>query len=224
MMMLSRRPLLVALAATLTACARPEIELASAPAELVMPQMTDPRYPALADEPFSIAALDVGGINPELLRQMVSVSFREPPGTIVVDPKARFLYLVQEDRQALRYGVGVGREGLEWSGRAVIARKASWPRWTPTARMIAREPRNARWANGMPPGLENPLGARALYLYRNGVDTMYRLHGTNEPDSIGHAVSSGCIRLFNHDIIDLHRRVQLGASVLVLGDGINLAV
>jgi lipoprotein-anchoring transpeptidase ErfK/SrfK len=105
---------------------------------------------------------------------------------------------------------------MEWSGRAVVGRKAEWPRWTPTREMIARDSRNAEWANGMPGGLGNPLGARALYLYHGKQDSSYRIHGTNEPWSIGKAVSSGCIRLFNQDIIDLYRRVPVGTPVVVL--------
>ena len=124
---------------------------------------------------------------------------------------------MREGGRAIRYGIGVGKEGLAWSGRARVGRKAAWPRWTPTASMIRREPeRNARWAGGMEGGLSNPLGARALYLYDNGRDTMYRIHGTTEPWSIGQSVSSGCIRLFNQDIIDLYSRVPVGSPVVVL--------
>jgi len=209
--------LLLSFAPTIAACTRTGSDQSS-PSFVSSQSVADPRYPALYGEPFPIAALDTRRIRPELLRQSVPYRTSEVTGTIIVDPLERYLYLVQENGMALRYGVGVGREGLEWSGRAVIARKAAWPRWTPTANMIAREPeRNARWAGGMPGGPENPLGARALYLYRDGVDTMYRLHGTSEPESIGEAVSSGCIRLFNHDIIDLHRRTPLQTEVLVLG-------
>jgi lipoprotein-anchoring transpeptidase ErfK/SrfK len=172
-------------------------------------------YGPRPSERHPVPAVDVSTIDPALWRQSVAYAGGEQPGTIVVDPAERFLYLVQERGQALRYGVGVGREGLEWSGRARVGRKAAWPRWTPTANMIARDPRNAEWAGGMDGGLANPLGARALYLYEGGRDTLYRLHGTNEPDSIGQALSSGCIRLFNQDIIDLHNRVPNGAAVLV---------
>jgi len=216
-MPLSRRMLLLSFAPTIAACTRTGSDQSS-PSFVSSQSVADPRYPALYGEPFPIAALDTRRIRPELLRQSVPYRTSEVIGTIIVDPLERYLYLVQENGMALRYGVGVGREGLEWSGRAVVARKAAWPRWTPTANMIAREPeRNARWAGGMPGGPENPLGARALYLYRDGVYTMYRLHGTSEPESIGEAVSSGCIRLFNHDIIDLHRRTPLQTEVLVLG-------
>jgi lipoprotein-anchoring transpeptidase ErfK/SrfK len=146
----------------------------------------------------------------------VRYSATHPAGTIVVDPDAKFLYLVIQSGYAIRYGIGVGREGFGWSGTAELARKARWPRWTPPAAMIRRQPNLAQYRNGMEPGPENPLGARALYLYQNGRDTLYRIHGTNEPNSIGQNVSSGCIRLLNHDVIDLFERVSIGSKVVVL--------
>ena len=181
----------------------------------------DPNYVAMygarPDEPYPLPATDITEVDPRFLRREVAYYGREEPGTIVVDTESRYLYLVREGGRAIRYGIGVGKEGLAWAGRARIGRKAAWPRWTPTASMIRREPeRNARWADGMEGGLSNPLGARALYLYNNGGDTMYRLHGTTEPWSIGQSVSSGCIRLFNQDIIDLYSRVPVGSPVVVL--------
>ena len=144
---------------------------------------------------------------------------RKQPGTIVVDTANRYLYLVRENGRALRYGIGVGADGMKWAGRAQVGRKAEWPRWTPTAAMIKRDPeRNRPWANGMPPGLTNPLGPRALYLFQDGRDTLYRIHGTTEPDTIGAAVSSGCIRMLNQDILDLYSRVPVGTPVVVLSD------
>jgi lipoprotein-anchoring transpeptidase ErfK/SrfK len=135
---------------------------------------------------------------------------------VVIVPERR-LYLVQDNGRALRYAVGVGRtEALNFRGSAVIGRKETWPRWTPTAHMMAAMPQYRPYAGGMDAGPDNPLGARALYLYRNGRDTYFRLHGTNEPESIGHAVSSGCIRLLNEDIIDLYNRVSLGTPVAVV--------
>ncbi|WP_370644858.1 L,D-transpeptidase [Microvirga sp. ACRRW] len=174
-------------------------------------------YAARPDEAHPLPATDITEVDPRFLRREVAYYGREEPGTIVVDTAARYLYLVREGGRAIRYGIGVGKEGLAWAGRAQVGRKAMWPRWTPTASMIKREPeRNAKWAGGMAGGIENPLGARALYLYNNGNDTMYRIHGTTEPWSIGQSVSSGCIRLFNQDIIDLYNRVPTGSPVVVL--------
>jgi lipoprotein-anchoring transpeptidase ErfK/SrfK len=136
---------------------------------------------------------------------------------VVVDPIGRFLYLVQKGGKAIRYGVGVGREGLAFAGTGTVQEKKEWPHWTPTSAMIARDPkRYAKLSAGMEGGAANPLGARALYLFKNGQDTRYRIHGTTEPDSIGKAVSSGCIRMMNQDVIDLYGRVPLGAKVVVL--------
>jgi lipoprotein-anchoring transpeptidase ErfK/SrfK len=155
--------------------------------------------------------------DPGLLRQEVVYSASYRPGTVVVNIRERRLYLVQPGGRAQRYAVGVGRaEALNFHGSAVIGRKESWPRWTPTANMMRATPRYRAYAGGMAGGIENPLGARALYLYRGGQDTYFRLHGTNEPHTIGTGVSSGCIRLFNHDIIDLYNRVPVGAPVVVL--------
>lgn len=174
-------------------------------------------YGKINDNGTIIPAVDVSKIDKRYLRQIVDYKTDEPVGTIIVDPYARFLYLVMEGGQAMRYGVGVAKAGLEFHGEADVSRKAAWPRWTPTSDMIKREPeRYGPYAGGLGGGLENPLGARALYLYQNGQDTLYRLHGTTEPWSIGKAVSSGCIRLFNQDIIDLYKRVPKGARVVVL--------
>ncbi len=177
-------------------------------------------YAAIHDEPYPVPAVDVSRIDPEYLRQEVAFDGPEPAGSIVVDPERRFLYLVREGGKALRYGCGVGKAGFDYQGDAVIGRKARWPRWTPTPTMIALEPeRYGPYADGLPGGLDNPLGARALYLYQNGRDTLYRIHGTNEPWSIGRSVSSGCIRLFNQDVIDLYNRVPVGTRVTVLPVG-----
>ncbi len=176
-------------------------------------------YGPVPEERFPIPATDLRQIDPRYFRKQVAYDGEYKPGTIVVDPADKYLYLVQEGGTAMRYGIGVGREGFGWSGRATIRRKAAWPTWTPPAEMVERDPEAAKWAGGMPPGLENPLGARALYLYQGGRDTLYRIHGTNEPWSIGSNVSSGCIRLVNQDIIDLYERVPLGAEVVVLGSG-----
>lgn len=175
-------------------------------------------YGPVTDGDVTIPGVDVSKIDPKYLRQIVDYETDQLPGTIVVDPYNRFLYLVMEDGKAMRYGVGVAKAGLQFEGAATIARKAQWPHWTPTQDMIKREPeRYGPLADGMDGGLKNPLGARALYLFKDGKDTLYRLHGTTEPWSIGKAVSSGCIRLFNQDIMDLYRRVPRGARVVVLG-------
>ncbi len=139
------------------------------------------------------------------------------PGTIVVDPANHFLYLVETRFHARRYGVGVGRAGLSFKGSATIKRKAEWPSWRPTDNMIRRQPgKYARYAKGVPGGPNNPLGARALYLYKGGRDTYYRIHGTTQPWSIGQSVSNGCIRMVNEHVIDLYERVPLGTKVVVI--------
>ena len=173
-------------------------------------------YGAKPEEKFPLPAMHLDKVKPELRRQEVTYDTRHPAGAVVVDTPARRLYYVLGDGRAMRYGVGVGRQGLALKGDAYIGRKAEWPSWTPTANMMRRDPRNLKFAAGMPGGPSNPLGARALYLYRGGNDTMFRLHGTNQPQSIGHAMSSGCIRMLNHDIIDLYSRVPVGSKVVVL--------
>ncbi len=214
-----RLPALVALASVLGACTA-SMGASSPVAEarpLIAPDVLR-RYAAATDEPFPVEAVDPRDLKARNLRQLVDYPTKEPPGTLVVDPYERFLYLVMEGGKAMRYGVGVGKAGFEFTGAATVARKASWPRWTPTPDMLRRDPgRNARWAGGMPGGERNPLGARALYLFKDGKDTLYRIHGTTEPWSIGEAVSSGCIRMLNQDVIDLHRRVPTGTKVVVLG-------
>lgn len=173
-------------------------------------------YSEVDDGRFVVDALDFSEIDSDYLRRVVSYRGPERPGTIVVDPQDKYLYLVRDDASAIRYGVGVGREGFGWSGRATIKRKAEWPTWTPPREMTLRDEEAAKWAGGMPGGPDNPLGARALYLFEGNRDTLYRIHGNNDPSSIGHAVSSGCIRLLNQDVIDLYRRVPVGTPVVVL--------
>ncbi len=216
---LTRRATLAALPLALAACTTRRFE------EPVEPQRRhlDPRlvemYGPIEDDRFPVPAIDIERVPPEFLRQNVPYNGPEAPGTIVVDPANRFLYLVREGGEAVRYGVGVGREGFNFSGRAIVGRKAEWPRWTPTVAMQKLYPKYREFAGGMPGGVTNPLGARALYLYRNNTDTLFRIHGTIEPDSIGRAVSSGCIRLFNQDIINLHSRVPTGTPVVVKAAG-----
>lgn len=160
----------------------------------------------------------VGGeVAPAYRRRKVRYASTEKPGTIIVDTSARYLYVIEGNGWATRYGVGVGREGFAWSGRAKVGRKAEWPVWTPPAPMIARQPELRKFAGGMPGGPNNPLGARALYLYDGGRDTLYRLHGTNQPGSIGRAMSSGCIRMMNADVIHLYNRTPVGTPVIVRG-------
>jgi lipoprotein-anchoring transpeptidase ErfK/SrfK len=215
MSLISRRSLIVAAAASLAGCSSQRQHRMYVALPWIDPAFAA-MYGPMPNERFPLPAVDLSEVDPRFLRQEVEYSTREPVGTLVVDTPERHLYLVRERGRALRYGVGVGRAGFQYRGAATVARKAAWPRWTPTANMIRLNPeKNAPWANGMEPGIENPLGARALYLYNNGVDTMYRIHGTNEPWSIGQNVSSGCIRMFNQDVIDLYERIPLGTRVVV---------
>ena len=153
--------------------------------------------------------------DPRFLRQRVQYDGGESTGTIVVSIADRFLYAVEEEGWATRYGVAVGEEGLTFMGSATVGRKAEWPPWQPTTDMMQRKPRLVQYADGVPGGPNNPLGARALYLYQGARDTAFRIHGTNEPWLIGTAVSNGCIRLTNDNIIDLYDRTPLGTPVLV---------
>ena len=153
-------------------------------------------------------------IAPAYRRQIVDFTRREAPGTIVVDTDARYVYYVLPERKAVRYGAIVGEKGQAWSGVATVGYKQEWPGWTPTENEKRRLSPLPSYVEG---GAANPMGARALYLYANGQDTLYRIHGTNQPGWIGHAISSGCIRLTNEDVIDLYSRVKTGATVVVLG-------
>ncbi|AXS42494.1 L,D-transpeptidase [Breoghania sp. L-A4] len=173
-------------------------------------------YSAQNDGGIIVPAVPLNRIDPVYYRQVVSYPAPEQAGTVVVDPRNTFLYHVRGDGTAVRYGIGVGREGFSWSGNATVRDKQEWPKWHPPASMIERQPELSKYANGgMDGGLANPLGARALYLYEGNRDTLYRIHGTNEPWSIGQAVSSGCIRMLNQDAIDLYNRVPLGTPVIV---------
>ncbi len=163
---------------------------------------------AIEDQPGYQPSRNEEQLSGALQRQLVFFRTAEPAGTVVVFTSQRFLYVVQGNNRALRYGIGVGREGFQWAGLLKISRKAEWPDWTPPPEMIARQPYLPRFMAGGP---GNPMGARALYLG----STIYRLHGTNQPQTIGHAVSSGCFRLVNDDIIDLYERVPIGTKVVV---------
>ncbi len=174
-------------------------------------------YASKSDGGYRLPSIPVSKVPKEFRRQTVAYTGKEKVGTIIVDTKARHLFLVEPDGKAVRYGIGVGRAGFEWSGVARVGWKREWPTWTPPPAMIRRQPELAKYRGGMKPGLTNPLGARALYLTRRGGDTGYRLHGTPEWWSIGKAMSSGCIRLMNQDIVDLYNRAKPGAKVIVKG-------
>ncbi len=178
----------------------------------------DVMYGSVVDGSFVIPAIPYRQINPRYYRQQVVDPTGERPGTVVVDTASRFLYLVEPGGSAMRYGVGIGREGFAWQGEGVIQWRQKWPKWTPPDEMVARQPELTKYSaknGGMPPGLSNPLGARALYIFKNGQDTLYRLHGSPEWNSIGKAVSSGCVRLMNQDIVDLYDRVPEKARIVV---------
>lgn len=162
----------------------------------------------IGDQPGRVSTEEVIIREGPFARQVVFFRSTEPPGTVIIHTSERFLYVVMGNNRALRYGIGVGREGFTWSGLVRVSRKAEWPDWTPPAEMIARQPYLPRTMAGGP---GNPMGARALYLG----STVYRIHGTNQPETIGHAVSSGCFRLANGDVIDLYAKVSVGARVIV---------
>jgi lipoprotein-anchoring transpeptidase ErfK/SrfK len=183
-----------------------------------------PGYEGIQDAEFFIEPVPEKYLYEGNRRTEVAYAGDDKPGTVVVDTFARKLYLVMEGGRAMRYPIAVGREGLSFRGTGVIGRKAEWPAWQPTANMVRTRPDlYAEYAGGLPGGLMNPLGARALYLYRGGRDTMFRIHGTADAASIGHATSAGCIRLFNQDIIDLYTRVPNGTRVKVRSEAESLA-
>jgi lipoprotein-anchoring transpeptidase ErfK/SrfK len=179
-------------------------------------------YAPVRGEPFPIAGVRLSDVNPDYLRKTVYFPINEAPGTIVIDTGNRFLYFIEGGGHAIRYGVGVGRQGFAWSGIATVHDKQEWPDWYPPKEMIARQPDLRRHLSelqgglGMAGGPNNPLGARALYLWQGNKDTLYRIHGTFEPWTIGTNVSSGCIRMINQDVIDLYGRAPVGAKVVVL--------
>ena len=198
------------------------------PVEPPVPSLDAPAmmYAAVNDGGHAIPAVPWEKIDRRYLRQIVPDPTGEAPGTVVVDTGNHFLYVVQRFGKAMRYGVGLGRQGFEWSGNGIIEWKQPWPRWHPPEEMIARQPnlqkyattydpKTKEWLGGMAPGINNPLGARALYIYQNGKDTLYRLHGSPEWWTIGKSVSSGCVRLINQDAIDLYERVDAKSPILV---------
>ena len=191
---------------------QPRVIRAEIPAHRSVPAATarNPQLAALQQPaPQRRSVAEAHAIAPEYRRQVVSYNGRHAPGTVVVDTGSRFLYLVQSDGTAIRYGVGVGREGFSWKGTQRVSRKAEWPSWRPPELMLRRQPDLPRYMAGGP---ANPLGARALYLG----STLYRIHGTNEPHTIGRAMSSGCVRMLNEDVMDLYERVRVGAKVVVM--------
>jgi len=175
----------------------------------------DEMYAAVDEGPYHLKAIPYPKVPREFRRTIVPYQSNEAPGTIRVNLAERHLYYVMPGNEAIRYGVGIGRDGFRWSGRAKVQYKKEWPVWTPPAEMIARKPELAKYRNGMEPGPMNPLGARALYLFADGRDTGYRIHGSPEWWSIGSAMSSGCVRLINQDIIDLYNRVDAKTTVVV---------
>jgi lipoprotein-anchoring transpeptidase ErfK/SrfK len=209
--MISRRLVLLGLAgAPLAACQTARLPVAGGD------EMAGWYIGSLPDQPHPIRLVDRSKLRPELAPTTVAYSGGERPGTIVVDIDQRFLYLVQGNGRALRYGVGVGERGFSWKGVAYVGRKAAWPDWSPTKTMVRLKPKLARYAKG---GIDNPLGSRALYLYQGSRDILFRIHGTNEPWTIGQQVSSGCIRMLNEDVVNLYNRVPTGTTVLVKRHG-----
>jgi lipoprotein-anchoring transpeptidase ErfK/SrfK len=186
-----------------------------------LPVLDPPKvlYGAMTDDGFNVAAAPIKQIPPQFLRQVVDTPASIPgdAGTVVVDPADRYLYLILGGGKAMRYGIGVGKEGFAWSGEAQIGDKQHWPKWFPPSDMVDRDPKLKQFAKGEDGGPRNPLGSRAMYLWSGNVDTLYRIHGTNDPLSIGKAVSSGCVRMLDQDVIDLYERVPLRTNVIVLG-------
>lgn len=205
-----RKSVFIAVGLALAACS------GTIPAEIIGVSAVHPEYGEVREGHIVIPPVDARYLTEPNRRTSVTHYGGEPPGTIIVDPYAKFLYFVGSAGTAIRYPIAVGREGRGFRGQATVGRKAQWPGWTPTANMIRSEPEFYRpFAKGIPGGKASPLGARALYLYRGGRDTYFRIHGTNDPATIGNAGSAGCIRMFNQDVIDLHDRTSVGATVVV---------
>lgn len=173
-------------------------------------------YGPVPTEKFPIPAVDVAKMESKYYRKTVRYDTAEAAGTIIIDPKNYYVYRIEGDGNATRYGANVGRDGFRWSGDAYVGRKAEWPVWTPPKEMIQRQPEAAKYAGGMPPGLENPLGARTLYLYQNGVYTLYTIYSTSDPETIGTGITSGCTGLLSQDMIDLYSRTPIKTKVVVL--------
>ena len=173
-------------------------------------------YGPVADARFQIPAVDVKKVDPKYFRATVAYDTKEAPGTIIIDPANYYVYRIEGDGMATRYGANVSRPGFLWSGEVYVGRKAEWPIWTPPKEMIARRPEAKKYAGGMPAGLDNPLGARTLYLYRNGAYTVCTIYSTSDPESIGKGETSGCTGLLTQDMIDLYARTPIKTKVTVL--------
>ncbi|MBC2836744.1 L,D-transpeptidase [Paragemmobacter straminiformis] len=205
-----------ALCLMLSACMPDQAMIDAGLAKPPEPKLAQGVYVSSMDGTFKLPAVPEEKVPDEFQRQTVYYPTDQAVGTIIINPSARHLYLITGKNEALRYGIAVGKSGFEWSGEAQITARKEWPDWTPPPEMIDRKPELAKWKDGQPGGLENPLGARALYLTTNGVDYGYRIHGTPEWFSIGKNASSGCIRMINQDVIDLYKRVPDGTKVVVL--------
>jgi len=173
-------------------------------------------YGPVPEEKFPIPAIDVSKVDPKYYRRTVRYETKEEPGTIIVDPANYYVYRVEGDGNATRYGANVGRDGFRWSGDAYVGRKGEWATWTPPREMIKRQPEAAKWARGMPGGLENPLGARTLYLYQNGAYTLYTIYASLDAESIGNGITSGCVGLLTQDMMHLYDRTPVKTKVVVL--------
>ena len=173
-------------------------------------------YGLVDDKKFKIPAADISKVDPKYWRRTVRFETKEAPGTIIVDPGKYYVYRIEGDGNATRYGANVGREGFLWSGDAYVGRKAEWPIWTPPKEMIKRQPEAAKYAGGMAPGLDNPLGARTLYLYQNGRYTLYTIYSTSDPETIGTNLTSGCTGLLTQDMMDLYSKTPVKTKVIVL--------
>jgi lipoprotein-anchoring transpeptidase ErfK/SrfK len=219
-----RRAFLVGAGAVFLSGCTTALPTAPVPAPVAAPPPPPPTslmYAAMPNEQFPIPAVDTAKLDRRFWREEIDYVTDERIGTLVVDTPGKYLYHVLPGGRATRYGIGVGRDGFAWAGRAIVAYKRKWPRWTPPDSMVARQPELEPYSianGGMDPGLGNPLGARALYIHEGGRDTLYRLHGTPEASSIGQSVSSGCIRLVNQDVAHLYDTVRDGSPIVVIPD------
>jgi lipoprotein-anchoring transpeptidase ErfK/SrfK len=210
--------LLCSLAATLALASCSTAPISPIGEKVATNQIFSSGYGPVEDHGYPLPAIPINKVNERFHRQIVDYTTAEKPGTIIVNTPNRFLYFVLPGRKAVRYGIGVGKAGFAWEGRAYVAWKQEWPTWHPPKEMAERKPDVAQYVEkGMGPGLRNPLGARAMYLFNDeGKDTLFRIHGSPEWSSIGTAASSGCIRMINQDIIDLYARVRPGRNTRVI--------